>query len=213
MTIILFSLTASCFLINLLYYFYRKRGFSFLKIKYIILFLFLITIIFLLIDLPPFLLKDSDDVLTNFDNYLVEVFNFNISVIFLCCSIIFYLLSLFKVERSNIELENPSYKASKDGTVKIGRILRGTSKKYNFSLSINDLEKHMFICGSTGTGKSNFIQNFLINFSKQYNKPFFLVEFKGEYHFLQDKLIDLLILWPGENFSINIFMRKEFLIY
>jgi len=205
MTIILFSLTASCFLINLLYYFYRKRGFSFLKLKYIISFLFLITIIFLLIDLPPFLLKDSDDVLTNFDNYLVEVFNFNISVIFLCCSIIFYLLSLFKVERSNIELENPSYKASKDGTVKIGRILRGTSKKYNFSLSINDLEKHMFICGSTGTGKSNFIQNFLINFSKQYNKPFFLVEFKGEYHFLQDKLNDLLILWPGENFSINIF--------
>ncbi|GAH27700.1 unnamed protein product, partial [marine sediment metagenome] len=83
--------------------------------------------------------------------------------------------------------------------------LRGASKKYNFSLSINDLEKHMFICGSTGTGKSNFIQNFLINFSKLYNKPFFLVEFKGEYHFLQDKLKDLLILWPGENFSINIF--------
>jgi len=205
MAIILFSLTASCFLINLLYYFYRKRGFSFLKLKYIISFLLLITIIILLIDLPSFLLKDSDDVLQNFDNYIVEVFNFNISVIFLCCSIILYLLSLFKVEKSNIELETPPYKASKEGSIKIGRILRGASKKYNFALSINDLEKHMFICGSTGTGKSNFIQNFLINFSKLYNKPFFLVEFKGEYHFLQDKLKDLLILWPGENFSINIF--------
>ena len=205
MAIILFSLTTSCFLINLLYYFYRKRGFSFLKLKYIISFLLLITIIFLLIDLPSFLLKDSDDVLKNFDNYIVEVFNFNISVIFLCCSLIFYLLSLFKVEKSNIELESPPYKASKEGSIKIGRILRGSSKKYNFTLSINDLEKHMFICGSTGTGKSNFIQNFLINFSKLYNKPFFLVEFKGEYHFLQDKLKDLLILWPGENFSINIF--------
>ena len=205
MAIILFSLTASCFLINLLYYFYRKRGFSFLKLKYIISFLLLITIIILLIDLPLFLLKDSDDVLQNFDNYIVEVFNFNISVIFLCCSIILYLLSLFKVEKSNIELETPPYKASKEGSIKIGRILRGASKKYNFALSINDLEKHMFICGSTGTGKSNFIQNFLINFSKLYNKPFFLVEFKGEYHFLQDKLKDLLILWPGENFSINIF--------
>ena len=205
MAIILFSLTASCFLINLLYYFYSKRGFSFLKLKYIISFLLLITIIILLIDLPLFLLKDSDDVLQNFDNYIVEVFNFNISVIFLCCSIILYLLSLFKVEKSNIELETPPYKASKEGSIKIGRILRGASKKYNFALSINDLEKHMFICGSTGTGKSNFIQNFLINFSKLYNKPFFLVEFKGEYHFLQDKLKDLLILWPGENFSINIF--------
>jgi len=205
MAIILFSLTASCFLINLLYYFYRRRGFSFLKLKYIISFLLLITIIILLIDLPSFLLKDSDDVLQNFDNYIVEVFNFNISVIFLCCSIILYLLSLFKVEKTNIELETPPYKASKEGSIKIGRILRGASKKYNFALSINDLEKHMFICGSTGTGKSNFIQNFLINFSKLYNKPFFLVEFKGEYHFLQDKLKDLLILWPGENFSINIF--------
>ncbi|GAG62361.1 unnamed protein product, partial [marine sediment metagenome] len=179
--------------------------FSFLKLKYIISFLLLITVIFLLIDLPSFLLKDSDDVLKNFDNYIVEVFNFNISIIFLCCSIIFYLLSLFKVENSKIELENPPYKASKEGSIKIGRILRGASKKYNFFLSIKDLEKHMFICGSTGTGKSNFIQNFLINFSKLYNKPFFLVEFKGEYHFLQDKLKDLLILWPGENFSINIF--------
>ena len=34
---------------------------------------------------------------------------------------------------------------------------------------------------------------------------FFLVEFKGEYHFLQRKIDNLIILWPGENFSINIF--------
>lgn len=32
-----------------------------------------------------------------------------------------------------------------------------------------------------------------------------MVEFKGEYHFLQKKIADVLILWPGENFSINIF--------
>jgi hypothetical protein len=63
----------------------------------------------------------------------------------------------------------------------------------------------MFICGSTGTGKSNFLQHFLLNFIKQYKIPFFLVEFKGEYHFLQQKIEDLLILWPGENFSLNIF--------
>jgi len=104
-----------------------------------------------------------------------------------------------------MDLEEPSYQTSKGGSIKLGKVLRGNSKKYDFSLSIKDLEKHMFVCGSTGTGKSNFLQNFLINFTKQYKKPFFLVEFKGEYHFLQDKLKDLLILWPGENFSINIF--------
>lgn len=198
-------LTALCFIINLIYYFYRKRGFSFLKLKYIILLLFLITIIFLLFDVPLFLLENSEYVLGNFNYYIVEVFIFNISVVFLCSAIILYLLNLFKVDKTKIDLDPPSFKASKEGSVRIGRIMRGYSKKYSFSLSIKDLEKHMFICGSTGTGKSNFIQNFLINFTKHHEKPFFLVEFKGEYHFLQEKLENLIILWPGENFSINIF--------
>jgi hypothetical protein len=144
-------------------------------------------------------------VLENFPYYIAEVFSFNITVIFFCCSIILYLLNCFKIDKSLIELEIPSIKASKDGSIKIGRIVKGKSKKYNFLLSFKDLEKHMFICGSTGTGKSNFVQNFLINIMKQFRKPFFLVEFKGEYNFLQEKIKDLIILWPGENFSINLF--------
>ena len=159
-------LTTLCFLINLIYYFYKKRGYSLLKLKYLIIPLFLITVIFLLFDLPPFLLKDSEHVLENFNSYILEVFNFNISIIFFCCAISFYFLNLFKVDKTEIELESPSFKASNEGTVRIGRIMRGGTKKYNFSLSLKDLEKHMFICGSTGTGKSNFIQNFLINYTK-----------------------------------------------
>jgi len=209
MVIIFSFFSALCFLINLIHYIYRKRGFYFLKLKYIILPLFLITFIFLLFDIPLFLLKESNYVLENFTDYIIEVLNFNISVIFLCCAIVFYFLNLFKVDKNKIELESPSFKASKEGSVKIGRIMRGDSKKYNFSLSLKDLEKHMFICGSTGTGKSNFIQNFLINFTRYHEKPFFLVEFKGEYHFLQEKIKDLIILWPGENFSINIFDPLE----
>ncbi|MFX1277150.1 MAG: ATP-binding protein [Promethearchaeota archaeon] len=72
-------------------------------------------------------------------------------------------------------------------------------------MSLKDIENHMFICGATGTGKTNFLQYFLINLMKSHKIPFFLVEFKGEYHFLQKEIKDLLILWPGENFSINIF--------
>ena len=193
------------FIINIFYYFYRKRGYSLLKLRYLIFTLFIATIYFLLIDLPLFLIKDSDYILENFNNYIGDIFIFNMSVIFLCCSIILYLLNCLKVEKLSMDLEEPSYHTSKGGSIKIGKVLRGNSKKYDFSLSLKDLEKHMFVCGSTGTGKSNFLQNFLINFTKQYKKPFFLVEFKGEYHFLQDKLKDLLILWPGENFSINIF--------
>ncbi|MHA1240933.1 MAG: helicase HerA domain-containing protein, partial [Promethearchaeota archaeon] len=120
--------------------------------------------------------------LKNFNYYIVEVVSFNLTVILFCVSIILYILNCFKIEKSLIELEIPSFKASKNGSIKIGRILKGISKKFNFFLSFNDLEKHMFICGSTGTGKSNFMQNFLINITKQFKKPFFLVEFKGEYH-------------------------------
>ncbi|MEJ2250300.1 MAG: DUF87 domain-containing protein [Candidatus Lokiarchaeota archaeon] len=75
-------------------------------------------------------------------------------------------------------------------------------------MSIMDLEKHMFVCGSTGTGKSNFVQNFLINFKKRYSTPFLLVEFKREYNYLQNFINNLIILRPGENFSINIFNPK-----
>ena len=200
-----FNLTSICLIINLVYYFFKKRGYTSFKIKYIILVWFLITIFFLLFEFPLFLLQDSDYVLENFTNYITEVFSFNITVIFFCCSIILYLLNCFKIDKSLIELEIPSSKASKGGSIKIGRVIKGNSKKYNFLLSFNDLEKHMFICGSTGTGKSNFMQNFLINITKQIEKPFFLVEFKGEYHFLQEHIKDLIILWPGENFSINLF--------
>ncbi len=200
-----FILTSICLTINLVYYFYKKRGYTSFKIKYFILVGFFFTIFFLISEFPLFLLQDSDYVLENFTYYITDIFNFNITVIFFCCSIILYLLNCFKIEKTLIDLEVPSHKASKDGSIKIGRILKGNSKKYNFLLSFKDLEKHMFICGTTGTGKSNFMQNFLINLTKQYKKPFFLVEFKGEYHFLQENIKDLLILWPGENFSINLF--------
>jgi len=102
-------------------------------------------------------------VLGNFNTHIFEVLNFNISIIFFCCAISIYFLTLFKVDKTGIDLENPSFKASNEGTVRIGRVMRGSTKKYNFFLSDKDLEKHMFICGSTGTGKSNFIQNFLIS--------------------------------------------------
>jgi DNA helicase HerA-like ATPase len=114
-------------------------------------------------------------------------------------------LVFFQDDESRVILEEPSRLSAKRGEVPIGSILKGKIRKYTFLLSLKDLEKHMFICGATGTGKSNFLMNFLINFSEIFEIPFFLVEFKGEYHFLQKRIEDVLIYWPGENFSINIF--------
>ncbi|MCK4371115.1 MAG: ATP-binding protein, partial [Candidatus Lokiarchaeota archaeon] len=130
---------------------------------------------------------------------------FNLANALYSASIILFLLTFLQVDERIIDLEIPSQLNNKKGDIPIGRILKGRVQKQKFYLSIKDLEKHMFICGTTGTGKSNFIQSFLINFTKLYNIPFFLVEFKGEYHFLQKKIENVLILWPGVNFSINIF--------
>ncbi|MBA7635065.1 hypothetical protein ES703_42665 [subsurface metagenome] len=104
-----------------------------------------------------------------------------------------------------IIMEYPSRWKSK-GTIKLGRIFFRDKKKHSFHLNMEDLAQHMFITGITGTGKSNFMQSFLLEFSKKHgNIPFLLTEFKGEYHHLQTKIKDMLILKPGENFSINIF--------
>ncbi|MFX1258708.1 MAG: ATP-binding protein [Promethearchaeota archaeon] len=145
----------------------------------------------------------------SFERFLTPIILFNLSVAFLGISIIFFLIPFLELDVSIANLEVPTYLTSRKGTIKLGRILKGKTRKYKFCLSIKDLEKHMFICGATGTGKSNFLQNFLINFTKHYKIPFFLVEFKGEYHFLQKKIKDMLILWPGENFSINIFNPED----
>jgi hypothetical protein len=117
----------------------------------------------------------------------------------------FYIITLNYTHEDIIDLKPPSFFKSRKGGIEIGKVMTNSFKKHKFLLSLEDLEKHMFVCGSTGTGKSNFVQNFLINFTKKHNIPFLLVEFKGEYIFLQNYIKDLKIFRPGENFSINIF--------
>ena len=134
-----------------------------------------------------------------------KIFLITFSQSFLMFSLIIFLFSFFNPDKINLELYSPSREESNNGNIKFGKIVKEGKKKNTFHLAINDLERHMFVCGSTGSGKSNFLQIFLMNFKKQYDIPIMLVEFKGEYNFLQDKLDNLLIIRPGENFSINIF--------
>ena len=138
--------------------------------------------------------KSSNDILLN-----------GFQLLLLCISSTLFFYSLYDADEDIIELDNPSFFKSRKGTTKLGKSMKRKKRKYKFFLSLKDLEKHMFVCGATGTGKSNFIQNFLINFKKHYKIPFMLVEFKGEYNFLQEKINDLVIIRPGDNFSINIF--------
>ncbi|MFX1380595.1 MAG: ATP-binding protein [Promethearchaeota archaeon] len=150
-------------------------------------------------------MNNSDYFIDKEKGFFIPTILFNLGNLLYSASVILFLLSFLQVDESIIDLEIPTQLSNKKGDIPIGRILKGKAKKQKFYLALKDLEKHMFICGATGTGKSNFLQNFLINFTKIFKIPFFLVEFKGEYHFLQKRIEDVLILWPGENFSINIF--------
>ncbi|MFX1303944.1 MAG: ATP-binding protein [Promethearchaeota archaeon] len=192
-------------IVNILFYLYKVRKYYLNRIKILIFIILIVNTIFLIINLPFFITNDSNSFIDKKHGFFIPTILFNLANVLYSISIILYLFTFLRVDENIIDLEIPSQLSNKKGNIPIGRILRGKAKKQKFYLSIKDLEKHMFICGATGTGKSNFLQNFLINFKKIYKIPFFLVEFKGEYHFLQKKIEDVLILWPGENFSINIF--------
>jgi len=161
--------------------------------------------LFLIIGVPFFMGNDSKEMIRSLDKYLVPIILFNLSTFLFFSALILFFVPFLENEDNIINLELPSHVKSKVGTISLGRILKRNKKRNPFYLSMNDLEKHMFVCGATGTGKSNFIQNFLLNFTNRHKLPFLLVEFKGEYHFLQRIIENFVIIRPGENFAINIF--------
>ncbi|KKN53696.1 hypothetical protein LCGC14_0599990 [marine sediment metagenome] len=185
---------------NITFLILRKRDNSASKLRILIILLLTLSIILFISSSFSFLTLTSD-LLRSSETVIFS----NISLFLLCFSTVFFIYSLHHSDDDNIELEKPSFFKARKGRIKIGRIVEEGRKKRKFFLSLEDLGKHMFVCGATGTGKSNFLQHFLMNLTKRYKIPFLLAEFKGEYHFLQRKIRNLLIIRPGENFSINIF--------
>ena len=202
-----FLLNVFLFFVTILFYFFRKKETDELVIKEINKFTILKLSIFFLTILSitlfglnlPLIMREPDSFL---DSFLITV-----SIILLIYSNIIFKM-YFGVLKLNFlkKLFYPSVNKSKNGTITLGKVIYKDKIKHPFFLSLDDLAQHMFVCGSTGSGKSTFMQNFLLNFSKKHNNISFLIaEFKGEYQFLQKKIEDLLIIKPGENFNINIF--------
>lgn len=194
------------FIISILYYFLRSREIKLniigklgkvnLILRCIIPLLSLVLMIILCISTELFTYSPESLESSPYDF---------ISIMCIVSTILLLIYSFQLSPKYVIELDKPSRLKSRKGTIKIGRVMSKHKSKYNYFLNLSDLAQHMFVCGITGTGKSNLIQYFLLNFTKHHDLPFMLTEFKGEYHFLQKKIKDLLIIKPGENFSINIF--------
>jgi len=205
--LIYFLLNLVLFILTIIFYVFRNkekekniigelRKYSI--IMYLIVFLFGISIVYFCINLK---------IITGKSESFSNSFFFTFAVLMLILSLVFFKNSFHNPEKKYfIELYYPSLIKSKKGTINMGKIIYKDNIKHPFNLSLDDLAQHMFVCGSTGSGKSNFLQYILLNISKKHNNlPFLITEFKGEYAFLQKEMQDLLILKPGENFSINIF--------
>ena len=186
--------------LSIIFFITRKKENSPTKLKYLIIVLLVVCLIIFVLNSLSSLTAPSEQLISS-DNIIFS----NIAFFLLCFSTALFIYSIHNTDDDVVELEEPSFFKSRKGRIKVGKVMKGKNQKYKFFLSLKDLEKHMFICGATGTGKTTFLQHLLINFKKRFRIPFMLVEFKGEYHFLQRKIENLLIIRPGENFSINIF--------
>ncbi len=195
---LLFSIILSIF--TVIFYILRKLRFKSRKLVYFLPFFYFYLFIHFLLNYDYYI---SSDLARNL--HPSSIIFATISLLLLFVTPYLYFIGLSIKDEIIIELDHPSFIKSRKGTITLGKVMKKTRKLYSFYLPLHDLERHMFVCGLTGSGKSNFVQHFLMNLKEKYNFPLMLVEFKGEYHFLQDKIEDLLIIQPGENFSINIF--------
>lgn len=109
------------------------------------------------------------------------IFKILISII---CTFPLIIKTFIKIRITTIKIKLPPLKIPKkqQGRLYLGNVKTNIITK-RFELPERDLQRHMFITGLTGMGKSNLVKHLLSQFSKNYPTiPFLLVEFKGEYH-------------------------------
>jgi len=108
--------------------------------------------------------------------------------------------------RFQFQLDPPPASVIASGMLNIGKIKDPNGCNKDFMLGIDDLRRHVFINGTTGSGKSVFTRNLIVQFLDRFPAiPFLVLELKGEYATLGKQHPGMTFLEPGINFSINIF--------
>lgn len=138
---IYFILNLILFLLILLLIFLKRKEYKMYKLRIFIVLLLVIS------NLELFL---------NWDIYMDsnegESFSYSflsgLNQMFLISSLILLTYSFFIRDQDVIELECPSLFKSRQGKVEIGKAMKKSRKKHKFYLPINDLERHMFVCGT-----------------------------------------------------------------
>ena len=75
------------------------------------------------------------------------------------------------------------------------------SPDYKIGLKISDLTKHMFVCGTPGSGKTSFCVGLLDRLWRDHKIPFLVIEpAKTEYRALIETIPDLQVFTPGNDF-------------
>jgi len=99
-----------------------------------------------------------------------------------------------------------------EGDIYIGKVVFEGSYVSDAYLSLDDLAHHMIILGQTGSGKSTFVKNILLQLVRK--KPqinWLIIDFKGEYSDVFKKMgkkIGVKIYTPGHkssSFKLNLF--------
>ncbi len=94
--------------------------------------------------------------------------------------------------------------------IRLGKVLNSSEKEAGcFSLSLNALNRHVIILGSTGSGKSTTAKIMVYELSRK-RIPTLVLDWTGEYvDSLLARLDNVEVLRPGSNFSIDFFTRKS----
>ncbi len=113
-----------------------------------------------------FLIIDILFSIINFENlfppYNETSFFIAFSHFALTLSIALFALSYALAFKDLIELKAPSRYESRKGKIIIGRVMKKKRKLYKFFLSLKDLERHMFVCGTTGSVRVILSKIFLL---------------------------------------------------
>jgi Helicase HerA, central domain len=112
--------------------------------------------------------------------------------------------------KSRIEFGSELLDFEKEKCIDLGKLIKNHNTNIDIKFPLNDLTKHTFVSGVTGSGKTSTIKSLLNNVFNNENIPFLIIEpAKTEYKYLQNSISSLKILTLGiegvNSFKINPF--------